>query len=33
MISNIAVIETGNKGLIRSVIVGAAIIVMLLFGI
>ena len=33
MISNITVYESGNKGLIRSIIVGAAIIAMLLFGI
>ena len=33
MISNITIYEPSNKGLIRSVLIGAAIIAMLLFGI
>lgn len=33
MISNIVYIEPGNKGLIRSIVVGTAIVVLFLFGI
>jgi hypothetical protein len=33
MISNITAHEPSNKGLIRSIVIGAAIIAMLLFGI